>query len=96
MPDNTPMPEIETFTWRGQTRYKCPLNWESGAKCQYNTAAREELVQHMAKGGHTREAHKNVVENTAPSAHITTEPVKPEFEKLQFADGDDYPQDPTS
>lgn len=47
--------DIPIFFWCGQKRYRCPLIWESGAACDYDTydidAMRDHIGQpHTASG----------------------------------------------
>jgi len=84
--ENEDPANIETFYWKGQKRYRCPLNWESGAKCSFNTPDRTALIEHMAKGGHTREAHKNVVETSASEFSPVLSAETHEFTGLKFAE----------
>lgn len=83
---NDDLANIETFYWKGQKRYRCPLDWESGAKCAFNTPDHSALIEHMAKGGHTREAHKNVIETSAPSFTPPVSAETHEFVGLKFAE----------
>lgn len=39
---------IEQFYWKGQLRFRCPKQWESGAQCEYNTYDLEALHAHIA------------------------------------------------
>lgn len=39
--------EFETFTWKGQKRYRCARKWESGAQCEYDTYDLNELRNHL-------------------------------------------------
>lgn len=41
--------DIEVFYWCGQKRYRCPLSWESGAKCSYDTYDLEALKGHLSQ-----------------------------------------------
>ncbi len=65
------MPEehIESFIWKGQTRYRCTGYWESGAKCEYDCASREQIIQHM------RSPHLRAAPNTAPPVPAAAIPV---------------------
>jgi hypothetical protein len=87
MPDQT-QPQIEMFMWKGQKRYRCPLNWESGAKCMYDTYSIEELHQHMLKGGHSRLVQKdpNASMQVSSLSHseTTSLPVDEEFKNIEF------------
>lgn len=47
-------PEIEVTYWKGQARYHCPLKWESGAACTWDTYDPQLLSAHMAQP-HTRD-----------------------------------------
>jgi hypothetical protein len=44
--------EIQTVVWKGQKRYLCPLLWESGAACEYDSYELSQLRDHM-KAPHT-------------------------------------------
>ena len=85
-------PEIESFFWKGQKRYRCPLNWESGAKCHFDTNSLDELHKHMAKGNHQRLVVKdpNAPIQVSALSHADEPPaelpVDPEFEDLSFND----------
>ena len=89
MPENL----YETFVWKGQTRYRCGGRWESGAKCEYDTADREAIIRH-ATSPHTRTLPTGpsmpaVV--VAPASVFDTEASAPEFKDAKFAamkDGD--------
>lgn len=79
---------IETFIWRGQTRYRCPGHWESGAKCEYDSADYNALVMHM------RSPHLRAAPTAAPAAPTAavpdavadTEATAPEFTGAKFAE----------
>lgn len=81
--------KIETFIWKGQTRYSCPGRWESGAKCGYNCASMEQLTAHM-KSPHLRAAPTGPGTPAAPvpvpAAVADTEVAAPEFKGARFAD----------
>jgi hypothetical protein len=78
--------QIETFIWKGQTRYKCPENWESGAKCEYNCASMDQLVAHM-KSPHLRAAPVTTPPQpyAVPVEAADTERAAPEFKGATFA-----------
>lgn len=46
-------PEFETFDWKGQTRYRCNLKWESGSDCLYDTYDLGAMREHL-RGPHNR------------------------------------------
>ena len=82
--------DIETFIWKGQTRYRCPLYWESGAKCMFDTHEVELLKAHMTKQGHSREVAS--APRSAPTLPVSTEShttvtptVDEEFKDVEFA-----------
>jgi len=39
--------EVKVFFWKRQKRYRCPLVWEGGAACEFDTYDVEMLGQHM-------------------------------------------------
>ncbi len=86
MPEMPDTPEIETFIWKGQTRYRCPLNWESGAPCSFDTHEMLALVDHM-RGPHTREAHlqPKPVSTRPPFTPAPTAGTGPDFVDVQYA-----------
>lgn len=45
-PQDTGLP-FEVFHWKGQTRYKCPLSWDSGAPCAFDTFELNEMYKHL-------------------------------------------------
>lgn len=47
MADESP-DQIQTKTWKGQTRYMCPIAWPDGTKCSYDSYSLEDLYDHMA------------------------------------------------
>jgi hypothetical protein len=89
---------IETFEWKGQTRYKCPRKWESGAQCEYNHYDLSALRAHAAEP-HTRTGKgvqrevivsplldaqgKQIIRERAPEPEVPAE-----FEGLTFKDED--------
>lgn len=82
---NTPV-NIETFYWKGQLRYKCPLKWESGAQCEYDTYDQNVLRAHMASP-HTRTVGLKIETQTDIQAGKTfTKESDPEFESVRFMD----------
>lgn len=85
MPEKVPT-NVEVFHWRGQTRYRCPLFWESGAKCMYDTHSVTELRAHMTKGNHKRAVEVPQTEKIPET--IISEPVATEFENLKFKDSE--------
>ena len=92
--------DIETFLWRGQMRYKCPLHWESGTRCEFNTFSLDELRKHMAQGNHQvlvipdpnsampRISNTSQSDAIPPVAEAHTAPgrIAPEFVDLQFSE----------
>jgi hypothetical protein len=79
--------EIETFHWKGQLRYKCPLKWSTGAPCQYDTYDVELLKKHMVSD-HTR---PNGLEVPVTPQSLADQPTQdfnktpdPEFEFVKF------------
>lgn len=97
MPEqNKAKTEIESFFWKGQKRYRCPLNWESGAKCHFDTNSLDELHKHMAKGNHQRLVVKdpNAPIQVSALSHADEPPVlpvDPQFEDLSYSDSDAPP-----
>lgn len=79
-------PQIETFEWKGQVRYRCPLRWEGGnAPCQYDTADLEVLKQHM-RMPHTHSGEPVKVSVETVEKPVETTPVKDEeISGLNFA-----------
>ena len=89
--------EIETFTYAGQTRYKCPLVWESGKKCAYDTYDVGLLRDHM-RTAHTYSGKPRQSDNPQPivsplldhrGQRIVRQPIVPpeapfEFRKVRF------------
>ena len=58
---------FEVFLWNGQRRYRCPLSWESGEPCAYDSYDLEVMRQHV------RESHNRsgkAVKRRAPSPVI--------------------------
>ncbi len=77
--------KIETFLWKGQTRYKCPRIWEGGIKCDYDTYDLDLLRKHMMTG-HV-DALLLKIEQTANQVekdYVT--PTDLEFESAKFMD----------
>lgn len=74
--------QIETFYWKGQARYKCPLHWESGAKCEYDSHDLAELRAHMSCG-HTRTAGLKV-ESQPKSESVDFSTHDSAFESARF------------
>lgn len=76
---------VETFVWKGQTRYRCPGRWESGAKCEYDCSSIEQLAAHM-KTPHMRELKQEAPKPfTVPASAADTEKAAPEFKGASFA-----------
>src|ERR1035441_4757717 len=44
---------LDVFWWSGQKRYKCPLSWESGERCAYDTYDLSEMRKHISKAPHS-------------------------------------------
>lgn len=42
----TDAPGYETFTWCGQTRYRCKRNWPNGARCEFDTYDLHLMAEH--------------------------------------------------
>lgn len=77
---------VETFHWKGQLRYRCPLFWESGAKCSYDTPDLNELKKHMVKSGHAAKVEAPRIE-TLPITHADPlDSVSEEFKHVSFAE----------
>ncbi len=79
--------EIETFVWKGQTRYRCPHSWESGAKCQFDAGSREAIVAHM-QAPHLRKLPSSQpppVPTPVPEAVHDTEARAADFKEASFA-----------
>lgn len=57
--------DIEIYYWCGQKRYRCPLKWESGAKCAYDTYDIDALREHISvphtANGKPKESGRTVV-----------------------------------
>jgi hypothetical protein len=86
------MPEdsqnIEKFIWKGQTRYRCPGFWESGAKCEYDCSDMAQLIGHM-RSPHLRTpplSTSPMPATSVPAAVIETEKDAPEFKEAKFAE----------
>lgn len=78
--------QIETFYWKGQLRYRCPLNWESGARCEFDTHDLVEMKKHIGTG-HTRSAGlKTEIYPKDSSEKDFTTTHDPEFENVKFMD----------
>lgn len=78
----------ETFTWCGQTRYRCRLTQSDGSPCPYDTYSLEYMVQHEHKN-HAPQI-PNAIE-TAPMLfdsrgdRIQSERgIPPEFQQYRF------------
>jgi hypothetical protein len=79
---------IETFIWRGQTRYKCPRSWASGAKCEFNSHSLELLHKHIASPHGQLSGVKGEfgITGTSKSDVKVPQEVEPEFKDVKFAD----------
>lgn len=83
-----PVPKgIATFHWRGQLRYRCPLKWESGAECEYDSHSMQDLHSHM------RTPHNysgKVIKTAAPSSHPLEHPHEtvPDDKDIRFREDD--------
>jgi len=80
----------EIFYWKGQKRYRCPLRWESGARCEYDTYNLEYMREHVA-GPHTYSGKAPAVRRSvspvldSEGRQIVKETAVPsEFERLHF------------
>ena len=89
------MPEkIETFLWKGQLRYRCPLKWESGDPCAYDTYDQQLLREHMRNphsrtGKTSRESPQELIVDSPildPKGEPfkKTVPLPEEFRNLKF------------
>lgn len=87
MPDDQ---GIETFIWKGQTRYRCPGFWESGAKCEYDTGDRELMLKHIASPHlRTVPTGPGTPRAVTPTTVADTEATAAEFRGARFATEDD-------
>jgi hypothetical protein len=83
--------EIQTYYWKGQLRYKCPLKWPgSETPCEYDTYDQDQLKKHMVSD-HKRPDGLNVEVKPQDLAdqhqHHDDSPPNPEFEFVKFNDG---------
>src|ERR1035441_6677021 len=44
---------LDVFYFAGQKRYKCPLNWESGERCAYDTYDLSDMRKHIGRAPHS-------------------------------------------
>lgn len=67
---------LEVFYWCGQMRYRCPIIWESGKRCDYDTYELEQMRHHM-NGSHnaTGEAPKRQIKRVSPLVDHEGKPI---------------------
>jgi hypothetical protein len=70
--DLDPKTGLRVFHFRGQLRYRCPLKWESGDDCVYDTHDLEALKEHMS-APHNRTGKVERQTRQYQSALVTSE-----------------------
>jgi hypothetical protein len=80
---DTPV-EIKSFYWKGQLRYECPMKWESGAQCEFNTHDLDNMKAHI-RAGHSRIGGlKHEIKAQLEKDFNTN--IDPQFEQVKFMD----------
>ena len=84
---------LEFFMWKGQKRWKCPMTWESGDRCAFDTHDLDAMREHMTQP-HTRDGKPAVTQVTSPLVDhegkpivrevFRDRPVTPDAQKVRF------------